>query len=278
MNLATLQTFLAIVETGSLVGASKRLNVTQSTVTARLKGLETDLGQTLLHRQKSGVALTSSGFKFKRYAQAMTDLWRQARQDTSLPEGIDTVCNMGCHMDLWPRLGQRLFDEIRRDQPTTALSVWPGEQADLHQWLGTGLIDLALTYRPTAHENQTTHALSPERLVLFSTVPGSPLRFDPGYVFVDGGEDFGRRHAAAYVDADTAKISFGSPVWGLDYLLEHGGSAYLPERIAEPHCLTGRLHPVLGAPIFTRNLYLITNDAAASDWAWLPELVERLPA
>ncbi|MEM7236781.1 MAG: LysR family transcriptional regulator, partial [Pseudomonadota bacterium] len=36
MNLASIQTFVAIVETGSLVRASQRLNVTQSTVTVRL--------------------------------------------------------------------------------------------------------------------------------------------------------------------------------------------------------------------------------------------------
>jgi len=278
MNLAALQTFLAIVETGSLVRASQRLNVTQSTVTARLKGLEAELGQTLLYRQKSGVSLTSAGYKFKRYADAMTGLWRQARQETSLPPGIESVCNMGCQMDLWPGLGRPLFGEIRRDHPATALSVWPGEQAELDTWIGTGLIDAALTYRPTAHENRTTHALRPERLILVSTRPDSPMRFDPGYVYVDAGEDFGRYHAAAYADAGTARISFGSASWALDYLLDHGGSAYLPERLAAPHRAAGRLHRIAGAPDFTRSTYLITNDAAAAGWPWLPEAVQRLAA
>ncbi len=48
MNLVNLETFLKIVETGSLVRASEALNVTQSTVTARMKSLENELGQTLL--------------------------------------------------------------------------------------------------------------------------------------------------------------------------------------------------------------------------------------
>ena len=276
MNLVALKTFLAIVETGNLVRASERLNVTQSTVTARLKALEGELGQILLHRQKTGVALTSSGIKFKRYAEAMTDLWHLARQETSLPEGIEAACNLGCHMDLWPGLGRRVFDEIHLGHPRTALSGWPGEQVQLDQWLGTGLVDAALTYRPTAHANQTARNLRAERLVLVSTRPDSPLRFDPGYVYVDAGEDFGRRHAAAYADAGVAKISFGSAVWALDFLLDHGGSAYLPERLAEPHRAQGRLHLLPDAPVFTRNIYLITNDAAAAAWPWLPALVERV--
>lgn len=276
MNLTALQTFLTIVETGSLVRASERLNVTQSTVTARLKALEDQLGQTLLLRQKSGAELTSSGFKFKRYAEAMTELWRQARQETSLPDGIEAVCKIGCHMDLWPILGRRFFGEIHHGHPETALSAWPGEQADLDRWLGTGLIDAALTYQPTAHENQTIHTLRTEPLVLVSTRPGSPMRFDPGYVYVDAGEEFGRRHAAAYADADTAKVSFGCAVWALDHLMEHGGSAYLPKSLAAPHLATGALHEVSGAPVFGRTAYLITNDAAAESWPWLPALVERL--
>ena len=278
MNLAVLNTFLAIVQTGSLVRASKRLNVTQSTVTARLKGLEDELGQPLFHRQKAGARLTSAGAKFKRYAEAMTELWRQARQETALPAGIETVFNLGCHMDLWPGLGRRLFNLVHLEQATTALSAWPGEQVELEQWLTAGLIDAALTYRAAVREGWTIRRLYGERLILASTRPDSPLRFDPGYVFVDGGEDFGRRHAAAYADADTAKISFGSAVWALDFLLEHGGSAYLPERLARPEIASGTLYPISGAPLFTRAVYLITNDAAAANWGWLPELLDRVSA
>ncbi|NNF80825.1 MAG: LysR family transcriptional regulator, partial [Rhizobiales bacterium] len=174
MNLTILQTFLAIVETGSLVRASERLNVTQSTVTARLKSLEDDLGQTLVYRQKSGASLTSSGRKFKRSAEAMLELWQQARQETSLPDGIDAVCRIGCHMDLWPQLGKPLFGALYRDRQSLALSAWPGEQVELDRWLGTGLVDAALTYHPVAHDNQSVHALEPEKLVLVSDRKGSP--------------------------------------------------------------------------------------------------------
>ena len=61
MNITALQTFLAIVDTGSLVRASQVLHVTQSTVTARLKSLEDEIGQQLLDRQKSGTTLTPAG-------------------------------------------------------------------------------------------------------------------------------------------------------------------------------------------------------------------------
>lgn len=276
MNLAMLQTFLAIMETGSLVKASERLHISQSTVTARLQSLEADLGQALFVRQKSGVTLTASGLKFKRYAEAMTDLWRQAKQETSLPDGISSVCNLGCHLDLWPGTGQALIQRIHRDHPQTALSAWPGKHNDLSQWLSTGLIDAALTYRPTTQEDQTLHALREERLILVSNRPHTSMRSDPHYVYVDAGENFGRRHTAAYSDAGVAKVSFGCAVWALDYLLEQDGSAYLPERLAAPYLASGQLFPIAGAPVFNRNVYLIVNNQAAPNWPWLDEVLGAL--
>ncbi|MFN3211390.1 MAG: LysR family transcriptional regulator, partial [Roseovarius sp.] len=79
MNIAALHTFLAIVDNGSLVRASQVLNVTQSTVTARLHTLEDEIGQQLLNRQKSGTTLTPAGTRLLRYARVMTGLWRQAK-------------------------------------------------------------------------------------------------------------------------------------------------------------------------------------------------------
>ena len=84
MNLNELRTFLEVIETGSLVAASQRLNVTQSTVTARISALEEEVGQKLLHRYKSGAELTSAGFKFRRYAEVMVHGARVALADGTL--------------------------------------------------------------------------------------------------------------------------------------------------------------------------------------------------
>lgn len=276
MNLAALRTFLAIEQTGSLVRASELLHVSQSTVTARLQSLENDLGQILFHRQKSGVSLTASGFKFKRYAQAMTDLWRQAREETSLPEGVDAVFNLGCHFDLWPTTGRELVNWIHRESSNTALSATPGKPDEMEQWLETQLVDAALTFQPGSRENQTTWPLYEEQLIVVSHRPDNPIRFDPHYIYVDAGSEFGRRHSAAYTDAGVAKISFGSVNWALEFLLEHGGSAYLPETLVQGHCDCARLYHLTEAPVFTRQVYLVVNDAASKNWMWLSDLLAWL--
>ena len=275
MNIVGLQTFVSIVENGSLVRASEQLNVTQSTVTARLRTLEQEVGATLLHRQKSGVTLTASGTKLLGYAEIMIGLWRQARQETAPPQGTESVCNFGCDPDLWPGLGRQIFDDVNDRNPRMALSVWPGDQSELYRMLSAGLLDMALTYRLTAPGDQTVYRLPPDELVLYASEPDRPIRFDPGYIYVDLGSEFRAKHALAFSDFGTARVNFGSAIWALNHMLDHGGSAYLPRRMATLHVLEGRLFALPDAPSFQRNIFLIVNPVAAAQWMWMPGLVEK---
>lgn len=268
MQLNELRTFLAIIETGSLIKASEQLNVTQSTVTARLKSLESEIGQSLINRQKSGVSLTAAGVRFQRYASTITNLWRQARQETSLPDALSTVCNIGCHPDLWPALGNAFFDYIRREVPQVALSVWQGSSVDMRGWMDNGLVDFTITHSSNVGQEQEIVQSLDDQLVLVSTQKDSPITFDPKYFFVEAGEEFGRVHAATFADANTARISFGSATLGLEYLLSEGGSAYLPLRLARPHIASGAIYILDKAPTFERRAYLIVNKTAAKAWPW----------
>ena len=276
MNLTSLHTFLTILEVGSLVRAAERLNVTQSTVTARLKVLESDLGELLVTRSKTGALPTSAGLRLKRYAETMGELWRQARAEVAQPGNIHTVCNIGCHPDLWHGLGEKLFDCIRMHQSDVALSVWQSGQTELSTWLNNGLTDVSLGYVPSARAEHSSQALPHDRLVLVSTDPQAPIRFDPGYVFVESGDSFGRWHAATYADADVARIAFGSADLGLRHILAHGGTAYLPQRIAQPSIEVGRLHLIADAPAFERPAFLVLNSNATRSWPWLDQAIQTI--
>ena len=208
MNITALHTFLAIVETGSLVKASHKMNVTQSTVTARLKTLEEEIGQVLLHRQKSGTTLTPAGTKLLRYARIMTGLWRQAKYETGLPSGLDTVCAFGSDRELWHGPGRAFFHGINADHPEIGISVHQGGSRDLEEWLAAGIVDVILTYDAVARGAQTVYELPPEELVLYSdragqtadrggNQPGQDRRLlrmalrDHGYESVQGSEGEG---------------------------------------------------------------------------------------
>ena len=133
-----------------------------------------------------------------------------------------------------------------------------------------------LTYSPSKAPNQILRELPDDSLRLYSTRSDSPIVGDPRYVFVESGEAFGRDHAAAYAAADTTHLSFGSATLGLTHVLAHGGSAYLPERIAQAAIKARKLYLLENAPVFNRPAYLIVNEASAKGWPWFSDALLAL--
>jgi len=278
MNLEELRTFLAVVEAGSLIAASRRLNVTQSTVTARINALEDEIGQKLLHRNKSGAELTSPGFKFKRYAELMVQLWRQARYEVSLPKGFVGVCNLGLDFDLWEDAGRTFLDFVRAEAPGVALAIWPGEQRQLDRWLSIGLIDVAFCYAPQSGGNFATRTLLDDEIVLVSDKPASAPDLGPSYVYVDHGDEFRRLHAAAYPGDTTSALTIASSQWAIDQMLRAGGAGYVSMRHAKPWLAAGRLHPVAEAPHFNRRAYVVEVAQTTAVWPWFEDAIAAVRA
>jgi DNA-binding transcriptional LysR family regulator len=268
MGFDELNTFLEVIRTQSLVAAARHLHVTPSTVTARISALEEKLGQKLLHRRKSGAALTSAGFKFQRYAELMTQVWRQARYEIALPPGVEGVCNIGLEFDLWHDVGSRFLDHVRTHAPGIATAMWPGEQRQLERWLGMGLIDIALGYVPMPGEGYTSRLLFEDELLLVSANCDRSAALDSGYIYVDHGDEFRRQHAEAFPEARPSPVTIAASDWALEYLLRTGRKGYLPSRLVGPLISSGRLYRVAGAPSFTRRVYLVENARATQPWSW----------
>lgn len=275
MNLTEIQTFLAVVETRSLVRAARRLNVTQSTVTARIDSLEERLGQTLLHRAKAGTELTSAGFKFQRFAELFAQLWGQAQYEIGLPQGFTGVCNVGCYVDLWEGIGERFLAFVRQRRPDVAVAVWPGDQASIDRWLATGLVDMAFCYAPQARAPFAIRELGQDELmrVEFAPPKGEP---GAGYVYVDYGAQFRRDHAVLFARESPSAVTLASARWAIDYLSTMGGSAYLPRRHRRHFHPSGQV--VAEAPTLKQTIALVENTSVTRNWTWLDAALASLGA
>lgn len=268
MNITFAQTFLEVLASGNLNRAAERLNVTQSTVTTRINALEAELGQQLLVRNRSGAQVTAAGFKFQRFAEMLVQTWKQARHEISLPKAFESACTIACHFELWDGVVEGWCTGMRKHNPQVALSVWPGEHADINRWLDSGLVDAALVLDVHPRNAWSVRALMEDQLIQVATRQRDVMRWDPDYVYVDHGADFRRQHAAAYPVEETAAVSFGHSAWALKFILKHGGSGYLPARVVSEHLAAGRLYRVNGAVSFARTAYLVSNDAITRDWPW----------
>ncbi|MBF0325365.1 LysR family transcriptional regulator [Magnetospirillum moscoviense] len=267
MNIDLARTFLEIVETGNFNKAAERLDITQSTVSMRIKALEDELGRPLFIRSKTGTGLTAAGLQFRRYAASLVRVWEQARQEIALPPGFRTVLNVGGQFSLWDRLLVQWIPWMRTALPDVALRAEVGLSDGLMRQLSEGMLDIGVMYSPQSRPGLHIEKLLDERLVMVSTKPRAVEEWDEDYVFVDWGPEFRQGHGQAFPDLKTPAVSVGLGALGLQHVLAHGGTSYFPMRTVRSYLAAGRLFEVTGAPDFRRPAWLVYSpDDGRGEW------------
>ncbi|MCR9221748.1 MAG: LysR family transcriptional regulator [Alphaproteobacteria bacterium] len=258
MNIDHMRAFLEVAATGSFQTAGDRLNVTQSTVSARIRVLEERLDRILFHRKRTGAELTAAGRQFHRYAQVAVRAWEQARQEIALPEELTSVVGLGVQVSLWDRIGPGWLAHMEATAPEIGLYVEADYSQPLTQRVCDGLLDLCVLYTPHYRANLRIEQLLDERLIMVSTDPGRrpASGWMEDYVFVDWGEPFKTDHALAFPDMRAARVSVGLSGIALAHVRRRGGAFYDLERQARPLIDAGQLFEVAGAPAFRRPAYL----------------------
>jgi LysR family transcriptional regulator, cell division regulator len=90
MDAADLRVFEAVARLGGMSRAAAELNTVQSAVTARIRGLEEELGTALFERHSRGVTPTAAGRRLLPYAARVVSLLADARRaaiDDGRPQG-----------------------------------------------------------------------------------------------------------------------------------------------------------------------------------------------
>lgn len=252
MDIELARTFLHIVRSGSFVAAAARLHVTQTTVTARVQSLESQLACSLFIRNRAGARLTEEGERFVEYAQRLVQTWDAARQDLPLPEGYGELLKLGGEVSLCNPLMLQWSTQLRRTLPSFAISIEVGEEPTLRAKLERGLLDAALVYRPEYWPGMQVEQIMEEKLIQVASV----LNPAP-YVYIDWGPDFRRQHDAALPDKARNVLSFNLGPLALQYILQCGGSGYFRSRVVKLYLSKGRMRRVERAPEFSYPVFLV---------------------
>jgi DNA-binding transcriptional LysR family regulator len=263
MKIDHIRTFLEISNCGNFNRAAENLNVTQSTVSARIKAMEDRFGRVLFKRGHSGVELTSAGQHFRQYALNIQRLWQQAQQRISLPENFSQGIGLGSQVSLWDSLILKWIPWMRKNAGSVAIHVEADYSPSLMRQLSDGLLDIGVMYNPRQTPGLVIEDLLEETLVLVATDEREVREgWVEDYVFVDWGEEFRRRHGEAFPDMDTPAISVGLGSLGLEYILQNGGSGYFPLRVVQPYLDNGELFLVEGGPEMLRPAYMVYPEIA----------------
>lgn len=260
MDIELARTFLEVIGAGSFVAAARRLNVTQSTVSTRIRLLEDLLRTRLFVRNKGGAVLTPAGVQFLRPAAALVRIWEQARQDAALPSGYQAALRIGAEAGLWNRWLHRWVPWMRRHARDIALRCEVGLPDGLTHSLVEGLLDLTVMYSPPSRPGLSVELLVEEDLVLLEADP--PEGESGEHVYVDWSEEFRRGHRLSFPDFPAPALFIGLGTLGFDYLIEGGGTGYFPKGLAARHLASGRVRLVPGARSFRLPAYAVHQTDA----------------
>ncbi len=262
MDIELARTFLEIVRTRSFIRAAEQLNVSQTTVSARVRSLEDQLGQTLFIRNKNGATLTPAGEQFLRYAPMFVQLWERARHQVAVPPGRRAVLAIGGELSLWHPWMLEWLHWMRRSAPDIALRVHVGLPEGLSDQVAAGVLDIAVMYAPQRRPGSQAELLLEEKLVLVTTDAAGEGLDAAGYVYIDWGSDFANHHERSFPGMTNPGLFVGLGPLALNYILEAGGSGYFRERVAAPYLASGKLHLVPGAPGFSYPVYAVYSERA----------------
>ncbi len=261
MDLTLALTFLEITRTRSFLRAAEQLNISPTSVSARMRTLEELLGRTLFVRNKAGAALTPAGIQFLPHATNLLQVWERARHQVAVPAGRRAVLSVGCEASLWDPLLLQWLLWMRSAAPQLAIRTEIGASAELLDKTADGALDLSVVYAPPQRPGLRIELLIEEKLVMVTTSK-RPKRPKPeGYVYVDWGPDFAAQHGLAFPELSNAAIQVGLGPLGREYLLAAGGTGYFRLDVVRSHLETGDLRRVPGMPEFLYPAYV----AYASD-------------
>jgi len=262
MDIIILKTFLEVYRTCHFGKAADNLFVTQSTVSARIRQLEDELGVQLFNRDRNNIQLTQSGKKFLRHAESILNVWNKAHLDINIRGEGNLPLIIGAIPSLWDIYLIGWLAKVKKEYPNTPIVTAALSTDSLFRQLLDRSIDLGFTYEfPQLAELTIRESLVFE-LILVSTQKDQALEkvLDSNYVFVDWGTSFSSEHTRNFPDIPPPEMKFDLGHIAKAFILKCGGSAYLPEPMVKKDLLEKRLHRVKNAPGINRKLFVAYRD------------------
>lgn len=241
------QTFLKVAEASSFQAAAKALNVTQSTVSARIRTLEDRLGRKLFERSRFGAELNEHGLAFRRYAAAIVHAWEEGRRIAASGEPSQERLSIGGEHNLWTRMLPLWLLELRAAFPAAHISATASDASGLIDGLRKLTIDVAVVQGAVNVDGLTTLPLMDDELVLVTT--DATGEYADRYVELAWpGDQDALRAESLGMEPSSTRVELG--FHAINYLIATQSAGYLPRRLVDPYVDAGFLHRAPDAPTF----------------------------
>jgi DNA-binding transcriptional LysR family regulator len=132
MRIEFLETFVEVVRYGSVTQAAEALYLSQPSVTGRLQGLESELGEKLLLRTPRGVRLTDAGREFLPHAERTVRAFRDGEAALSeLREALAGRLTLGAAPAVSTYFLPMVLKRFSTQHPGVSISVRTGHSEEV---------------------------------------------------------------------------------------------------------------------------------------------------
>lgn len=229
MNLEWLDTFLDLLETRNFNRTAERLGTTQSTVSMRVRALETAVGARLFQRGRAGATPTASGVRFEQHARALKAAWNYARNDAGTLENFDGMLRVSAQFSLMRTLLLDWAGALYTARDRVALHIEADYSAQIVSDLAAGTVDIGVLFAPKFQPDLKVEEIGTERFVMVSTEATRLAEVRPErYIHTGYTSYFDRRHAEVLPQFARPSMIVGYEELAVAFLQRFGGTTYLP--------------------------------------------------
>ncbi len=175
MEIRHLRYFLAIADSASILHASERLHVAQSSLSVHLANLESDLGVKLMERNRKGVTLTPAGQLFYEQAHNLLRQYQEMRENVrelgATPRGRVSV---GMPSTTSAVIAGELYRRIADEHDGLTVYITDAGAGNVYEWLLDGRVDLAVIFSVADNSDLVVTPLHDEEFWLVSHPRSAP--------------------------------------------------------------------------------------------------------
>jgi DNA-binding transcriptional LysR family regulator len=255
------ETFLDLTKTLNFNLTADRLNVSQSTVSSRIRVLEDQMGASLFTRGRSGAKLTPAGERFQAHAHELYNAWARAMRDVGDAEGFEASLYISAQLSLVSSVFYDLIEAFDERMPKLFLKLEADYSEQIMRDLSAGEIDIGILFSPTWSPDIYIEPLSSFSFRMVSTESSALAEIgQEGYIYASYSALFERFHRDLLPGLTQGAMIVGYEGLSIELLKRRGGSAYLPEHLIPPlqQEIPTLLH-VQDAPVIQQPLYVAAH-------------------
>jgi DNA-binding transcriptional LysR family regulator len=265
VDVRVLSTFLEVARVRHFGRAAENLHITQAAVSARIKQLESFFGTVLFTRDRNNIKLTSSGERLIAYAEVMVKTLQQAKYELSLESSKALQLTIAGTPNIWDAYLQNCLSVVTDAFQGYGFNAEVLSREQMNRGLIERTLDMAFSFDPLKADELECKKIADLPLVFVSTETRDvDSALEKGYIYVDWGTAFAQEHAVRHAQSNAPFLRTSTGRIALDFMLEKGGSAYLPVSVIKPFIESGQLVRVNHSLELERPLYLSYRKKSSS--------------